>query len=200
MCYTRYRSDISWDDSYFFLSRLFKLMTDRVAVFIDNGYLSKVLNDGTKIDFVKFCDTVCGDKERLRTYFYDCKPYKSEPPTDEEKFKSSQYDKFANKIEALPRFQMRFGKLRKNKDGTYEQKRVDILLAVELVRLSWSDQIQYAVIVTGDSDFVPAIEAAKDAGVITKLYYSRRSVHDELLSAVDERCEMDQAFFDSVKR
>jgi len=53
-------------------------MTDRVAVFIDNGYLSKV-PEGTKIDFLKFCDTVCGDKERLRTYFYDCKPYKSEP-------------------------------------------------------------------------------------------------------------------------
>ena len=175
-------------------------MTDRVAVFIDNGYLSKVLTDGTKIDFVKFCDTVCGNNERLRTYFFDCKPYKSEPPTEEEKAKLSQYDKFARKIEALPRFQMRFGKLRKNKDGTYEQKRVDILLAVELVRLSWSDQIQYAVIVTGDSDFVPAIEAAKDAGVITKLYYSRSSVHDELLSAVDERFEMDQAFFDSVKR
>lgn len=175
-------------------------MTDRVAVFIDNGYLSKILTDGTKIDFVKFCDTVCGNNERLRTYFFDCKPYKSEPPTEEEKAKLSQYDKFARKIEALPRFQMRFGKLRKNKDGTYEQKRVDILLAVELVRLSWSDQIQYAVIVTGDSDFVPAIEAAKDAGVITKLYYSRSSVHDELLSAVDERFEMDQAFFDSVKR
>jgi uncharacterized LabA/DUF88 family protein len=175
-------------------------MNNRVAVFIDNGYLSKVLTDGKKVDFVRFCDVVCDGKERLRTYFYDCKPYVSEPPTDEEKFRTSQYDKFANKIEALPRFQMRFGKLRKNKDGTFEQKRVDILLAVELVRLSWSDQIKYAVIVTGDSDFVPAIEAAKDAGVITRLYYSRRSVHDELLSAVDERCEMDQEFFDMVKR
>jgi uncharacterized LabA/DUF88 family protein len=95
---------------------------------------------------------------------------------------------------------MRFGKLRKNSDGSFEQKRVDILLAVELVRLSWSGQIGHAVIVTGDSDFVPAIEAAKDAGVITKLYYSRRSVHDELLSAVDERVEMDAAFVESVKR
>nr|WP_321349330.1 NYN domain-containing protein [uncultured Methanoregula sp.] len=95
---------------------------------------------------------------------------------------------------------MRFGKLRKNSDGSFEQKRVDILLAVELVRLSWSGQIGHAVIVTGDSDFVPAIEAAKDAGVITKLYYSRRSVHDELLSAVDERCEMDPAFIERVKR
>lgn len=175
-------------------------MNNRVAVFIDNGYLSKVLNDGKKIDFLKFCDKVCDGKERLRTYFYDCKPYISDPPTGEEKARTSQYNKFASRVEALPRFQMRFGKLRKNKDGSFEQKRVDILLAVELVRLSWSGQIGHAVIVSGDSDFVPAIEAAKDAGVITNLYYSRKSVHDELLSAVDERFEMDPAFFNAVKR
>lgn len=175
-------------------------MNNRVAVFIDNGYLSKVTNDGTKIDFVKFCDTVCQDQERLRTYFYDCKPYVSEPPTAEERAKLSSYNKFAGRIEALPRFQMRYGKLRKNKDGSFEQKRVDILLAVELVRLSWSGQIGHAVIVTGDSDFVPAIEAAKDAGVITRLFYSRKAIHDELLSAVDERFEMDAAFYDRVRR
>ena len=174
-------------------------MNNRVAVFIDNGYLSKVLNDGKKVDFIRFCDVVCDGKERLRTYFYDCKPYVSEPPTPEEKAKVSHYNKFAGKVEGLPRFQMRYGKLRKNRDGSFEQKRVDILLAVELVRLSWSGQIGYAIIVTGDSDFVPAIEAAKDAGVITRLYYSRKAVHDELLSAVDERCEMDAAFIERVK-
>jgi len=175
-------------------------MNNRVAVFIDNGYLSKILNDGTKIDFVKFCDTVSDGNERLRTYFYDCKPYISDPPTPDEKTRTSHYNRFASKIEALPRFQMRYGKLRKNKNGTFEQKRVDILLAVELVRLSWAGQIDHAVIVTGDSDFVPAIEAAKDAGVITKLYYSRKAIHDELLSAVDERFEMDDAFMETVKR
>jgi uncharacterized LabA/DUF88 family protein len=95
---------------------------------------------------------------------------------------------------------MRFGKLRKNRDGTFEQKRVDILLAVELVRLSWSHQIGHAVIVTGDSDFVPAIEAAKDAGVITTLYYSRRAVHDELLTSVDERYEMDDVFIEKIRK
>jgi len=95
---------------------------------------------------------------------------------------------------------MRFGKLRKNRDGSFEQKRVDILMAVELVRLSWSHQIGHAIIVSGDSDFVPAIEAANDAGVITTLYYSKKSVHDELLSAVDERYEMNQSFFESIRR
>ena len=33
-------------------------------------------------------------------------------------------------------------------------------------------QIQVAVIVTADGDFVPAVQVAKNAGVITKLCYS----------------------------
>jgi len=33
--------------------------------------------------------------------------------------------------------------------------------------MSWDHQITKAVLVTGDSDFVPAIQAAKDAGVLT---------------------------------
>ena len=175
-------------------------MISRVAVFIDNGYLSKIVPDGIKIDFEKFCTAVCGDKERLRTYFYDCMPYQSEPPTDSEKIRYGNYCKFREIIESLPRFQMRFGKLRKNHDGSFEQKRVDILMAVELVRLSWSHQIRYAIIVSGDSDFVPAIEAAKDAGVITALYFSKGTVHNELLSAVDERYEMNGPFFENVRR
>ena len=175
-------------------------MIHRAAVFIDNGYLSKVVPDDTKIDVVKFCTVVCGDRDRLRTYFYDCMPYQSEPPTEDERVRYGNYCKFREIIESLPRFQMRFGKLSKSRNGKFEQKRVDILMAVELVRLSWSHQIGHAIIVSGDSDFVPAIEAAKDAGVITTLYYSRTSLHNELLSAVDERHEMNQSFFESVRR
>lgn len=175
-------------------------MIHRAAVFIDNGYLSKVVPDDMKIDFERFSSTVCGNRERLRTYFYDCMPYQSEPPTEDEKTRYASYCRFRDIIESLPRFQMRFGKLSKNRDGSFGQKKVDILMAVELVRLSWSHQIGHAIIVSGDSDFVPAIEAAKDAGVITTLYYSKKSVHNELLSAVDERYEMNKPFFESVQR
>jgi len=57
-----------------------------------------------------------------------------------------------------------------------------------------------AVIVTGDSDFVPAIEAAKEAGVLVVLYYSPSSIHDELLSAVDESVVIDQSLISQVAR
>lgn len=66
--------------------------------------------------------------------------------------------------------------------------------------LSWGKQIGKAILVTGDSDFVPAVIAAKDAGVLVQLYYSRSSVHDELLSAVDESFEITRDLIDKVKR
>ena len=176
-------------------------MKDRVAVFTDNGYISKIVPNGTKIDFMKFCDPACGDRERLRTYFYDCMPYQSEPPTNEDKKRYANYCRFRDSVEKQPGFQMRFGKLSKKSDGSFEQKRVDILLAVERVRLSLgSSDRPCNSCYRRHSDFVPAVEAAKDAGVITSLYYSKKSIHDGLLQAVDERYVIDEDLLNSIKR
>jgi len=84
--------------------------------------------------------------------------------------------------------------------GGFEQKRVDIWIAVDLVRLSFSHQITKAIIISGDSDLVPAIEGAKDAGVVVQLWYSRRAVHNELLQAADERFEVDQSLIAKLRR
>ena len=106
-------------------------------------------------------------------------------------------DKFIHRLTHLPRFQVRLGKLGRVGEE-FVQKRVNILLAVELVRRSWAKNIGTAVLVTGDSDFVPAIEAAKDAGVLVQLWYSRNSVHTELINAVDEYFPITQDFIDSL--
>lgn len=173
-------------------------MSDRVAVFIDNGYLEATLPNDYQMDFLAFSQQACGDRERLRTYVYDCMPWQSEPPTDAEYERYERYSHFVETIETKSRFQMRLGELSRH-DDSFVQKRVDILLAVDLVRLAWAGHIGYAVLVTGDSDFVPAVNAAKDAGVITSLYYSPHSVHDELLRAVDEHTELDGEVLESVR-
>lgn len=98
-------------------------------------------------------------------------------------------DSYLYNVRRLPRFEVRLGKLAKRPDG-FEQKRVDIMLAVDLVRMSWGRQVETAALVTGDSDFVPAVAAAKDAGVLVKLFYTRDSYHDELYEACDERTEL----------
>lgn len=167
---------------------------ERAVVFIDGAYLKFVLEsdfDKAKIDLEKFSDILCDGSERLRTYYYTAMPYQSNPPTMDERQRYSSADRFISVLKKLRRFDVRLGKLEKRGDK-FEQKRVDILLAVDLVRLSWGRQISTAIIVAGDSDFVPAIEAAKNAGVLVKLYYSRKSVHNELLDEVDEAFQIDE--------
>jgi len=108
--------------------------------------------------------------------------------------------KFIYSIRKLPRFDVKLGKLGRktyncrkcNYENTeYEQKRVDILMAVDIVRVSWQKSVNNIIIIAGDSDFIPAVSNAKEAGLITKLYYSKYSIHDELLIECDDTYEID---------
>jgi len=141
------------------------------------------------LDYGAFSQLLCGSCERFRTYVYDCAPYQGPAPTDSEKKRKSDSDRFFNALDRLPRFEIRLGRLRKtNSQPPFEQKGVDVLLSVDLVRLSSSNKIDKAILVSGDSDFVPAVRAAKDAGVIVELYYSpTQNLSSELFQICDDR-------------
>ena len=171
---------------------------DKYTVFIDAGYLSKVLQHlgNPKLDYLKFSEAVSDGDKRLRTYYYDCAPYQSSTPTPDEKKRKAGFDRFQQILKRLERFDVRLGKLKKfTVDGTvrYEQKMVDILMAIELVRLAVGKHIQRAVIVTNDTDFIPAINVAKDAGVIVTLYRGASDHNDALREACDESKLIDKA-------
>lgn len=173
----------------------------RCAILIDGAYLEKVREndfEGTRVDIGKLGDELAGQIERLRTYFYHCMPYTSNPSTQEERNRLAAMDSFISVLKRLPRLQVRLGKLQRI-GNLFKQKRVDIWMAVDLVRMSASRQIDKAIIITGDSDMVPAIEAAKDSGVVVVLYYSPNARHDELLQACDERYEITKDLIDRVK-
>jgi uncharacterized LabA/DUF88 family protein len=163
----------------------------RAAVFIDNGYFSKVLKNHfskPNIDYKLFSNNVCGEYDRLRTCVYDCMPYKSDPPTPDEREYYGDKHRFKTALEKLPRFEIRLGELQKIKCA-FKQKMVDVLLSVDLVHLSWSHQIQTAILVVGDRDYVPAVKSAKEAGVLIQLYY-KLPVHNQLLKECDETIEI----------
>lgn len=176
-------------------------MTGKVAVFIDGGYLDHLRDHRRvgRLDLEKLVHSVVGEGELLRAYYYTCMPFQSEPPTEEERGRYAKKDQFLSVVRRLPRFEVRLGKIQRIGDEV-RQKRVDILLAIELVSLAWKGSIDRAVVVAGDSDFVPAVEQAKDAGVVVQLLYFRESCHDELLDAVDERVEITQVLVDCCQR
>jgi len=179
----------------------------RYAVFVDGGYLRAVLRQfgEPRISYAKLSDCFSHGEERLRTYYYDCAPYQSNPPTPEEQERKKGFDRFVFALQSsLPRFQLRLGRLQRlqDPDGTWKfvQKKVDVLLAVDLVRLSCEKQIQRAVLIAGDSDFVPAVQIARDAGTIVQLYHGTNPrPHSELLQACDDRFVIGDSLIEAIK-
>jgi uncharacterized LabA/DUF88 family protein len=173
---------------------------DKTAIFIDGGYMASILkNLNVKVDFLKLSNELCSSSERLRTYYYHCMPYQSNPPTQEEKSRYSNADKFIHNLKQKPRFEIRLGRLQKIGNDFF-QKGVDVMLAVDLVKMSWDKQIQKAIVVASDSDFVYAVQTAKDAGILTELYYSNTNpINDSLLNVFDERKLIDQNLLNKCK-
>ena len=111
--------------------------------------------------------------------------------------------RYYHRVNTLPRVSFRLGSLEirgARSDGSprFQQKRVDILLAVDLVMHSAKGHIIRAALAAGDSDFVPAIAAAKNEGVAVTRYHGQ-SCHNDLRLAADESFRIDQSLTDSVR-
>jgi uncharacterized LabA/DUF88 family protein len=179
----------------------------RIATFIDGAYFQRVVKEefaSAKIDFAKLAAKLADGREILRTYYYDCLPWQSANPTPDERLRFGKKQQFFSALEKVPRFQVRQGRLEyRGLDQAgrpiFEQKRVDILMGVDLALLAAKHQITDAAILAGDSDFLPAIEAAKSEGVVVHLYHGK-TPHRDLIQVCDERIRFTQATIDSVLR
>lgn len=177
-------------------------MQDKVAIFIDGGYLAKVLKESfnsCEIDFAKFSAFLAEGDHILRTYYYNCMPYKSKTPSSGDATRYEKMQRFINSLEQLDHYEVRLGKLEyrgRNNEGKpiFTQKRVDILLGCDLVLLSAKGKIGKAIIITGDSDFIPAIDIAKNEGVEIELVYEgNHKPHQNLTTIADiRRCITEQ--------
>lgn len=199
-------------------------LTDRVAIFIDGGYVRAILKNyygERRIDFLKLSEELCQGCERFRTYYYMCPPYQSQPSTPEENQMKADYDKFIDSLRKLPYFMIREGYLQKihqpkcyscgsiqksvcNECGgnlplkRYQQKGVDVNLSIDLTQISASKRIEKAIILSADGDFKPAIIQAKENLVIVIWAYFQQQRSWILNSVCDDRILIDQAFINKI--
>lgn len=193
----------------------------RLAIFLDGGYLSKVCQAAnTSPDFAKLTTEISQridaqtsePVDLLRTLYYNCPPYQSSKPTEEEGARYGRAQQFYASLTRLSRFDVRLGRLEYRGLDTsgkkiFQQKRVDLMLGLDVASLSGKHQIQHAAIVAGDSDFLPAVQLAKQEGVCVWLVHGPgrapgrpSTYHQDLWDAVDERIEMDAQFFAQICR
>jgi uncharacterized LabA/DUF88 family protein len=173
-----------------------------IGIFIDGGYLQKLslqMAPECRIDMAKLVRWIACDLPVRRVYYYDCLPYQSPLPTTEERERVSRKQKFFQALEKLDRFEVRLGRLEKrgaDESGKllFDQKGVDLQMGLDFALASLRQKISYAALLSGDSDLCPAIEAAKNEGVITRLIHGPSGTfHNRLWNIVDERREITPA-------
>jgi uncharacterized LabA/DUF88 family protein len=195
----------------------------KLAIFVDGAYLDFLLKEEfgrAYIDYALLAEAIRGEVaaksaepvDILRTYYYHCLPHQSPQPTQEESERYGRMRRFTDALDKLPRFKFRPGRLAergKDEHGkpVFVQKRVDLMLGIDLALLCGKRQIAHAALVGGDSDFMPAFEAGAQEGVSMWLIHGPTLTHDghssyhkELWNLADERFELTQGFIDKLKR
>lgn len=171
---------------------------NNTVILIDGEYARKLfIKSGFRLDVPKLVDkileeTKIEESDLLRVYMYTSAPYQAPRPTPDEKQRYKAFQRFKEFLQRQDNFELKLGRTEKRGDDDFEQKMVDVLLSIDLVELSAKSKINTAILVAGDSDFVPAIKKAKDNGVKTILFCSdnRREFHQNLWKEADKRYQI----------
>ena len=140
----------------------------RVMIFIDGSNLYHGLKNvvgKTNIDFQKLAEKLCGERDLIRTYYYNA-PVQREG--NEDNYKSQQ--KFFSALDDIPYLTIRLGRLEK-RGNTWVEKGVDVRLAVDMLSMGVKNLYDVAVLISGDGDFASAIDAVKDLGKHVEVAY-----------------------------
>lgn len=167
-------------------------MSVRVAIFIDGSNLYHGLKNHFRrqdLNFTSFITKLCGSRTLFRTYYYNVLQDPAKwPDTHRE-----QQD-FLEILNKTPYLEVRLGST-KVAQGVPVEKGIDIMLATDLLHYGWKDFYDVAVLVSGDSDFVYAVQTVKNMGKFVEVAYFETAISRELLEIADDRHLLNQEFF-----
>jgi len=156
---------------------------EKVAIFIDGGnmfYATSGLK--LKINYKKLVNILRKDRWLLRAYFYTGVPSGDLPEELKEQFRRQQgflkeLQNLGIKVKTMP--------LKKTPEG-YIEKGIDILIATDMVSLAFKNAYDTAILVSGDSDFVPVVEKIQELGKRVENAAFRKTSSYELRRVCDE--------------
>lgn len=146
----------------------------RVMIFIDGSNFYHGLKnvvERVKIDFEKLAQKLCGERELIRTYYYNAPVNREE---SEERYKAQQ--KFFSALDDVPYLTTKLGRLEK-RGNTWVEKGVDVSLAVDMLSMAARDLYDVAILISGDGDFASVINAVKDLGKHVEVAYVSKTYH-----------------------
>ena len=153
-----------------------------------------------KFDFSKFINFLAKGREIVDIFYYNAQLDKSK---NIQKFESQK--EFFDKLIKIPQLRLILCKLLKRKiKGTdkyyYVLKEDDIHMAVDIVESACYNKFDTAILVSGDGDFVPAVESVqKGKKTVENIYFknsSSRNLKEHCNSSLELTKEILDKFFD----
>ena len=145
------------------------------AVFIDGGYLDRGIRGEHRLDYNRLSALLAGSERLLQTYYFNCLPFDFKSPTpDQEKFYKMR-TQFYDNLKRRPKMTCKFGYLvyrGKDTEGRpiLVQKKVDVMLAVDMITMAARRILHSIKLLSGDSDLSPAIQETRQFGVRVDLF------------------------------
>lgn len=167
----------------------------RLMVFIDGSNLYHVLKQNlekTDLDYGRFSAKLAGSREWIRTYYYNIRQESRENPALAE-----NQGRFLNALRETPYHEVKLGKW-KARGGTMVEKGVDVMIATDLIKHAYEDHYDVAILVSGDADFYPAMQAVKDVGKRIEVAAFNSNMSSEAAQFADVVIEFDNSYFDDL--
>src|SRR5260370_31293287 len=161
---------------------------ERTYLFIDGEYLRRVHRDAmhgfVDVDGDLELYPLMRDARADRAFFYDSiDDVPREGETSEECQKRiAPLEQFFGRARALSGVHVRLGTVAGKRR---RQKEVDILLATDMLTHGFNGNMEKSVLLAGDLDFRPIVEALVRHGVFVEVWYHRSSIAQDLPGAAD---------------
>ena len=180
------------------LGRLFTTKNkDRVAIFIDGSNLYHSLEENCKrfdLDFGAFAKKLCNERTLVRVYYYNIRQ-------DHERKPQAYLEQqgFLAVLDNTPLVEVRLG-VSKVRGDVLVEKGVDVMIATDLLEFGRTNMYDIAILVSGDGDFVYALQAVKNMGKSAEVAAFYSNLAPELGQIADERHVLNPNFFRDLWR
>ena len=167
----------------------------RVMIFIDGSNLYHVLKQNTdkqNLDYNKFSEKLTGDRELIRTYYYNIRQESPDNPSLAE-----SQDRFLNALYETDYLEVKLG-IWKQRGNTMVEKGVDVMIAADLIAHAYEDHYDTAILVSGDADFYPALQVVKNTGKQVEVAAFDSNLSSEAARFSDVLVKFDRSYFDDL--
>ncbi|HEX6904474.1 MAG TPA: NYN domain-containing protein [Thermoanaerobaculia bacterium] len=162
---------------------------ERVVIFVDGSNFYHCLKSEfgrADVDFSRLGERLCAGRRLIRTYYYNAMVRRED---SEERYKAQQ--RFLDHLRQVAYLDVRLGRLER-RGNTVVEKGIDVRVATDMLWQAHNNVYDTAILVSGDADYVPAVEAVKAIGKHVEVAFVNQGRSMALQQAADRFVPLDE--------